>query len=282
MSINTLSVSEQLILAATKHFKYGEGIAGSVGFGNRRTYSDENFIKNLWKQGAISEPIFSITLENPLNPTHDSVLTIGKKSFWKYSTGSKTTIKRNGPFGSWATRVTSASFNNHLVSSRSIPAIFAPSFGHLIIPPAEYKKLTIDIGSNGCFDFGIYTCSCDPRDLSRFPDLNLKIDGNTYTINAEDYILYSSGYCYVGALNVGADYYILGAPFFYNYYAVFDMKQNLITVAKADNFKLKQSSESGYISFSTFGIISVAGLGLLGWRIRKNKKADDSLYESMI
>ena len=282
MSINTLSASEQLILAATKHSKYGEGLAGSVGFGNSQNLKDENYIRNLWEKGIISEPIFSITLENPLNPRHDSVLTIGKKNFWKYATGTKTTIKPDGYFGSWSTRVSTTSFDNHVASSRVISAVFAPSFGFLVIPPVEYAQLTKYIGSSGCFDFGVYTCSCDPRDLSRFPDLNLKIDGNTYTILAEDYVVYSSGYCYVAALNVGVDLYILGSPFFYNYYAVFDMKQSLITLAKADNFSLNESNESGYISYSTFGIIGVAGLGLFAWKIRKSKKANESSYEPMM
>jgi hypothetical protein len=279
MTLNTLTAQNQYFLAATKHANYGDSISGSLGLGNSFNFKDENFVKNLQEQKVIKDAVFSLTLRNPYYPTHDSVLTVGKYSFWSYASGKKTKITPDEIYASWSTHVSSFSLDNYLVSSRYIPALFAPSIALMIIPPSEYNKLMADIGVNGCFDMGIRFCSCKAGDYSRFPDLNLKIDGNVYTIYAEDYILYESGYCGVGVLNVGADLYLLGSPFFYNYYAVFDMKDRTITVAPADNFTLKKES-SGIISYSTFGILGAAGLGLLAWKIKKSRKSE--VYEPMM
>jgi len=279
MAINTLTAYDQFFLGATKHSTYGETVSGSLGLGNSYNLKDENFIKNLVEQKVIKEQVFSLTLRNPYFPEHDSVFTVGKYSFWSYSSGKKTKIIPDELYASWSTHVSSLSLDNYLVSSRYIPALFTPSIAFLVLPPTEYKKLMSDIGTNGCFDMGIRFCSCKLGDYSRFPDLNLKINGNDYTIYAEDYIFYESGYCAVAALNVGVDVYLLGAPFFYNYYTVFDMKDRSISVAPAAKFTLKKES-SGIISYSTFGIIGAAGLGLLAWKIKNSRKSE--VYEPIM
>ena len=276
VAFESLTAYDQFFLAATWHSTYHEPLSGSLGLGDlKKNKNKQNFVQNLYDTKKIKNPIFSLALMNPLYPDHSSVLTIGEHDFSKYSTGSNTTIESNKVSGAWSTSVSSLKLDSVTYSSREVLALFVPSVSYIILPPIEHKLLMSKIESKfQCENSGFDYCLCNSSsDVYSFPELSFTIDGNSYTISAQNYVSYSSErYCKITAINFGVDTYFFGAPFFYEYYTMFDMSNHQITLAKASYFTSKESSESsGHVAYSAFGIVGAAILCLMAW---KNKKVD--------
>ena len=282
MSIKSFSTNYQLLLTAKKHPKYLEGISGSLGLRSSSNFHDENFIKNLRSQ--IGKEIFSITLENPYNSKHDSIFTVGEENFSKYSQGPVKSIRPRDKYDRWGFEIDGVSYDNNYFSWKSFPAVMDINTQYLGMPKDEYNDLIKKIGSSGCFNQGLYTCYCEPVDLKRFPNITLKVWPEVYTVTPQDYVIYYEDFCYVAVIDSGIQEYILGAPFFYGHYVAFDMWWNEIRIAKVSNFRLGNTAlaQSESISYSTFGIIGVAGIGLLAWKIKRSRKTQKELYEAMI
>ena len=284
VALGSFTAYDQFFLAATKHSKYGEPLSGSLGLNDASNNNKkQNFVQNLYDQRTIKSPVFSLTLMNPFYPEHSSVLTIGDYDFSKYSTGAKTVIRSDNIYGAWSTSVSSFKLDSTTYSSRKVPALFIPSVWVMVLPPTEHQQLMNKIKSKfQCGYAGFDFCLCNSaNDVYLFPQLSFTIDGNSYTISPENYVVYSSeGYCIIAALDLGIDAYFLGAPFFYEYYSVFDMNTHQITLAKATYFANKESSgSSGYVTYSAFGLVGAAGIGFMAWKAKKNREESIESYQ---
>ena len=100
-----------------------------------------------------------------------------------------------------------------------------------MLPPTEYEILLNKLQEKfQCYNFQYIHCNCNSNyDIDYFPKLTFNIDGNSYTINPINYVHYKRGEksCLLSITNSRIESYYLGSPFFYEYYAVFDMSNRL-------------------------------------------------------
>ena len=69
------------------------------------------------------------------------------------------------------------------------------------------------------------------------------------------------------------DSYFFGSPFFYEYYAVFDMSNYQITVAPKKFVDNKvETNSNGPMTYSALGILGICGLCIVVWKAKKNSK----------
>lgn len=280
-ALGSLTAYDQYFYAAIWHSTYHEPLSGTLGLGDKKKNKDkQSFIRNLYEQNAIKSPVFSLALMNPSHPEHSSVLTIGEYDFSKYSIGLQNVIKTDAVEGAWSTSVTSMKLDSVTYSSRREIAFLIPAMSYIILPRDEYKLFMDQIKSKfECGNSGFNYCFCSSSsDVYLFPELTFTIEGNSYTISPENYVTYlSEGKCKIAIVDFGITTYFLGAPFFYEYYSVFDMSNHQITLAKASYSSSKKSSgTSGYITYSAFGLIGVAAFGLMAWKATKDRESIES------
>ena len=187
-AVSHLTSYHQYFLLANELHEFSYRISGFLGLGDTKQNSFKNsFVRTLWEQKLISSPLFSLTLQNPQNKKPDSVISFGDYDFKKFSNDDKITIKSDEE---WSFLVTS--FNIDLVteSKRDTPTFFTPSINSILFPPTEHKiffeKVEKDFKCRIANWNKIIRCKCLSADnISSFPKLTFKIDGNSYIINPE-------------------------------------------------------------------------------------------------
>uniref|UniRef100_A0A7S3IMZ2 Peptidase A1 domain-containing protein n=1 Tax=Strombidium inclinatum TaxID=197538 RepID=A0A7S3IMZ2_9SPIT len=87
----------------------------------------------------------------------------------------------------------------------------------------------------------LFQVSCD--EISSYPSISLYVDSNWITMKNSDYILDYGDFCALAILpNNDGDFWMLGSPFFQEYYTVFDNSDH--TAAKIGFAPSASSSKS--------------------------------------
>jgi len=98
-----------------------------------------------------------------------------------------------------------------------------------LLLPLQYLKILLDsIAEESGMEFMIDVIPyawCSDEQWSKFPDMQFEIDGSTYFLPKESYVMKQYGVCSLMIMNSPyMSQWILGLNFFGNYYTVFDQE----------------------------------------------------------
>lgn len=233
------------------------------------------FIDTLKSQNQISSSIFSFYINNKDNSYTDSVFTIGEYGLQKYGTGVSMKIDVIEGYGFWLSYLDSFYVGGKKLNRKMSIAIIDLGSSLISAPQTMYKKYSREIMANNkkCMDIGFIVCDCSFGDYRNFPDLVYTMNGVDFVIHAENYIYYENGYCYLLLEGNGLDeYWILGQPFFREYYTVFDMENKQITASPANRGGKPYNYFVMKAAFGTFALVATACLAR--WAYKKDKSEE--------
>ena len=271
-SILGLSVWSQLFILATQDsdldYMASDGVFG-LGFGD---FADSNptFIENLKSQILISRAIFSfyfasLNWDGPL----ESVFTIGGHDSDTYGTGDMYTIKIKNPgHGHWMTIIDSISVGKDKKASKS-EAIFSTSEFALRGPSSEVKHILDKIKNvmKNCKNVnGLVMCSCSLDNWYKYPTITFYINDQAFSIRPDNYLYYHQGKCIALFLGHSNSNWILGQPFYREYYTIHDMDSHRMYLWKAkvfDQISLPIKNDDSF-DFIQSSVLIPAGLFVSG------------------
>ena len=238
-SILGLSVWSQLFILATQDsdldYMASDGVFG-LGFGQLAD-GNPTFVENLKLQQDIDRSIFSFYFSSMnWENAPESVFTIGGHDSDRYGTGIMYIIDINPEYGYWMTTIDGISVGNNKKTSSKSEAIFSTSERELKGPGAEVKPILNKIKNNvmNCkIVNGLVECPCSLDNLSKYPTVTFYNNGQALSIRPENYLYHKNGKCAVLISEHSHSNWILGQPFFREYYTVHDMDRKSIYLWKA-------------------------------------------------
>ena len=109
--------------------------------------------------------------------------------------------------------------------------IFDTGTSLLLGPEPDATKIlnVIEDSADDCIYYSsLLICACTVGDYSEFPDIEFTINNDNFILNPESYLLYDQGYCYVLIGTGDYSFWLLGQPFFRQFYTVHDMDNKKI------------------------------------------------------
>jgi saccharopepsin len=283
-SIGNLSAKNQDFILSYKDSDLdtlsSDGLLG-LGFNSLSNYKP-TFIENLKSQGQISSSIFSLYLNNHDNPWLDSALTIGDYNPSLYGRGDKIVVKIYKNYGYWLSIIQNLYINSSVYKQNAYGILDIGT--SLIMGPSteikSIKKDIIDKLSKPCYDLDLLVCICTLNQYHEYPGITFSIDGHNLTVSPENYLYYDQGYCYVLIASTDSYYWIIGQPFFREYYSVYNMEKPevyLYQAAKEGNQKTK-SYNYVYHSYAIGAAVSVLSIA---YYVHRRTNQDPFRYNSL-
>lgn len=237
------------------------------------------FVDNLKSQGQISESVFSFYISNSDNEYMQSVFTIGEYDTSKYGNGNQQIINIDSSYGFWLSILDTFSVDSKALNRKQAYAIIDLGSSLISIPTPIYKKYARKVKETNfdCYDIGYLVCDCTFGNYSNFPDLSLTIDGEDFVIHAENYVYYENGYCYLLVDAIKDSYYIIGQPFFREYYTVFDVDKSIVIASPAARQgEYNYFAKAQQAGMAAFALVVAAGL------ITKYKRRNNEDYVRIV
>ncbi len=179
---------------------------------------------NMYKQGLISQPIFSFYLARNADggEVGGSLLLGGMDEAHMASPLKCAPVVRKGY---WEVEMNSFSVGGRDMGIKGTAAIDTGT-SLIAMPSALSDAINAQIGAKKGFR-GIYTVDCDAIDA--IPDVTFEFGGHKFPLSARDYILQTSGGCispFMGLDIPGMKLWIVGDAFLRRYYTVYNLKKN--------------------------------------------------------
>ncbi|CAL1688836.1 unnamed protein product [Lasius platythorax] len=176
---------------------------------------------NIVQQGLVPEPVFSFYLSRDPSAEVGGELILGGIDPAHYD-GNITYVPVTQK-GYWQFAVDSVAVGDNNVAA-DIQAI-ADTGTSLIVGPSDViNNINAYIGTD---DNGNVNCDS----LDSLPNISFVLNGETFILTPEDYILQDSGTCSSGLQGADSDLWILGDVFIGSYYTVFDLGNNQVGFA---------------------------------------------------
>ncbi|XP_034490241.1 lysosomal aspartic protease-like [Drosophila innubila] len=247
ISDNLMRISNQTIVAATSEtgFKnyFFDGILG-MGSPNMAKEYIASPVYNMYKQGLISQPVFSFYMDFEDTTAFDGEVIFGGSDSEFYA-GNMTYVPVSNPLF-WQFQMTAASMEGVSLCS-NCDAIVDTSTFLIMAPPRAYNHIytMLNVNPDGSVD-----CS----NINTMPTLKFLIGGTVFGIPASNYVLDSnSGACTLGIQTMNTDFWILGNIFIGQYYTEFDAGKQRIGFASvhgAQYTNQKNHTNSAFVSYS--------------------------------
>lgn len=284
IEIDGLTVNEQYFVLTTSDYDLdslaSDGLLG-LGFDSLSDYYP-TFIQTLKDQNVIDNTVFAMYLNNLDDPYMESAFTIGGYDEDMYATGNEKNINIDTTYGFWGTYVEKVIVGGKAKKHEAY-AILDTGTSLIAGPDAEIDLIKKKISDKveGCYDYSYVICDCVQGEYEDFPDVVFVIEGENYKITPESYIYYEAGYCYALFDYTYDSYWIIGQPFFRQYYVAHDMDNKLARVWTA---KTTQNSEK-LVADTVIGNSAAAGLILgtvaLSIYFFKRTQADPLSYSQL-
>ncbi|SPP79960.1 procardosin-B-like [Drosophila guanche] len=190
---------------------------------------------NLYEQGLIDEPLFSLILNrNASEPSNGGKLLLGGSDPTLYS-GCLTYVPLSN-VGYWQITLASISLDSQSELCANCEAIIDAGTSLIVVPSATLATINRRFGITAADKRdGVYTISCDK--VSSLPDLTFNIGRRDFSLPASSYILNYSGTCVSGFISLPdggndlANLWVLGDVFLGPFYIEFDMEYKRIAIA---------------------------------------------------
>ena len=237
------------------------------------------FVESLKSQGQISNATFSIYLSNSNDPYLESSLIIGGSDEEQYGIGEKQRIDVNTGMGFWLLVVEVLRIDGVAHGSQNI-GILDTGTSMIYGPTAQVNaiKNAISKAVGTCTDDYYLFCPCEGGDLSSFPVIEFVIGKQSFAIEPENYLMNWEGECLVLMESSYDVYWIIGQPFFRQFYTVHDMENEAVFVwnAKTNSNSSSSggSSEGTGVSASATGVIAIGAIALAGYLYRRGRSSE--------
>lgn len=231
---------EKLWWMATDGF-FGLGFVGTQYF---------SILDNLQNEGILENRVFGLYFSRD-ESFEQSQLTLGGSN----TTYTDPTIISIEDTGFWQASASLVAVNNEVFND-TFEVIFDIGNSFIIGPPHVIEEIwrQIDLFSTCRIESEIFLiCEKSEANITDFPELYFEIQNNSYIIYPEDYTYFSGNDIYILLIPHNLSHFLLGHPFFKEYYSVFDMDNSEVRL-----FKIKPSDTT-----SLFLYLIVAVLVLL-------------------
>jgi hypothetical protein len=184
------------------------------------------------ENGLVDEPVFSFYLTSDGT---DGVMDIGGIDSAHY-TGDLTYVPL-AQENYWNVALDSMMIEGHNTSFTTAPrAIVDTGTSTLAGPSAEVRKLALELGAIPVPGTPEYFINCDK--INTAPGINVGLGGQTFLLEAKDYIIDSGGSCILGILGLdvpapAGPLWILGDVWIRKWFTVFDYGQKRLGFAQA-------------------------------------------------
>ena len=257
---NYIVTSQDFILSTTDFDLESLQSDGLLGLGFRSLSDDyPTIIDNLKTQGQITEAIFSFYLTNN-EDSDESTFIIGGSEPERYGKGKMQTIDINALYGYWLIIIENIKINEHELNSRIYGILDTGS--SLISGPDDDVTIilnTISDSIKNCeYAYGLLICECSFGNYSNYPDVYFTIANDSFILHPESYLLYDQGYCYVLIESGYANFWIIGQPFFRQFYTVHDMDNYKIYAWSTSDIDRNDSALASSIETASLFAISIA------------------------
>ncbi|XP_072744714.1 lysosomal aspartic protease-like [Anoplolepis gracilipes] len=203
-----------------------DGILG-MGYSTIAVDGVTTVFDNMVRQGLISPPVFSFYLNRDPSASPGGELVLGGANPDHY-VGEITYIPVTQE-GYWQFSMDSVLLGNSQVGCQGGCQAIADTGTSLIVGPAsDIANINNAIGAD-------YYGNVDCNSLPNLPDISFVINGNSFNLTPEEYILQQgNGVCVSGFQDLGdSPLWILGDVFIGPYYTVFDAGNNQVGFARA-------------------------------------------------
>ena len=208
-----------------------------------------------------------------------SVLTLDSWNVKEYGSDRIVIVQADKNSAGWKSTLKGFWIGNHRIFNGSYYIEFDILLNGIVIE----NRFFGDFGTNlkqavpSCFlSSEIYYCTCDFGNYLEFPNLSILIDSHHFIIHAENYLQYmGDGKCKVLIYrNNDLNNWIIGLPYFKEYYNMFDMVKKEIHVSRA----FRNGSSYNYFTAvvqSGLGILSAIAFAAVVVRVYKEKKTGE-------
>lgn len=240
-------------------------------------------LDSLHSQGLIPNKVIGLFLSDTQDPSSpQSVISIGDYLPSDYIKGKLHFTPNLYPsIGFWTVSMNEVSLGPQPLQSTHQLAIFDIRSSLIGVSQADFPLLSAYFRDNfSCESLhGFIACDGSIHPVSSFPDLTLNIGGTKATISSAKYILtYSQSGLLISMplfFNSHQDFWILGDPFFRQFYTVFDMEN--------DRIGFGSKSEEPFVrlvvwvaAVAVMGIaVPCVGLGICCVRLCRSRKNGD-------
>eukprot|EP00347_Sterkiella_histriomuscorum_P000579 403375303 len=204
---------------------------GIVGLSPSNQFSGSDlFIDKLYQNNIISKKMFSLSLGGT---DEKSKVIFGGYDLRYAKDNQNITWNKLIDTNYWSVRLNKAKIGDYVFMLDTNRAIIDSGTSYILMPYndfSEFKRVIDSINSKCGMDAqtNLYTCQCVTQVHSDFPNIEITLGENTYTIPSTSYMHRQNFKCYFRVLpqsyNQGiASFWILGDVFMINYYSIFDI-----------------------------------------------------------
>lgn len=190
-----------------------DGILG-LGFEGLSLGNAPTVFKNAIDQGVVAQKMFAFSLGD----NQDGELTLGGYDDSQF-TGDITWVPLSEP-KYWQIDIEDISIGSH--SSGQTNGIVDSGTSLITGPSTEIMRIATSVGATPNL-LGQYTIDC--AKVPSIPDLEFKINGQTWAVPGKDLVIQASGTCLFALMGMdiqGGPQWILGDVFMRQYYTIFD------------------------------------------------------------
>lgn len=240
-----------------------------------------NFIDLLKEQGKIKNSIFALyfndNIYGDLTETDpEASIMLGDYDL-SYAQEELQYVDIYSSSGFWFADLNSLTYSEKTVGITSKYVIFNTG-SSMIQGPEDDIKVMMKLLTSGSYCYNVNQFNfCYCKKFSEYPVFNFTIDGKSFFLGPEDYLVSVSGWCMIMMETLeGSMAIVLGLPFLRKYYSVFDLDNSKVGLALAVKSVQISTTES---SLGTYGALlaAVALIGFAGKNIMQKKTEDYKL-----
>ena len=218
---------------------YADGILGLAPTAQRG--KADLVVQKLYEQGSIPENVFSFQIGDL---DEKSVITIGGYDVGRFAKENETLQWHNLTNKFWWTlRLDGASLDGEDLKIRTNKVIIDTGTSFTLVPKRDHRLIMRYFLNRGydCqidkYMYNLFVCQCSDDEYAEYPTLEVIIGGTAYKLAPVNYIERQDGACafkFMTQEMSGANaFWIMGIPFFQNYYTVFDLKNQRVGFAES-------------------------------------------------
>lgn len=204
---------------------YGYRQTGSLGLGYWPNHLGTTLMEHLWKNNLIADPVFAIDLQT-------MEFTIGKKDSGLYSTHDTYAVKSEDD---GYIKMAYTGLGGNASDIRNV--LLEIELNNIYGPRQYYDAIMLSINStrNCSGSDNVLYCSCREEEIIDFPVLTFEDkNGSTISISPKNYVGYQNEKCYFYLSSKDYEYWILGRPFFKEYFTIFNTNTSEIEMFRYD------------------------------------------------
>lgn len=272
LTLKSYNIQVPFISAYSQHDLYWIITDGYLGLGLDKDMSN-SVVQILHDEEKIRKKLFSIFLSKD-EKDMKSVVYFGRHEAEDYSDSDAIVVNVTG--SQWRSEIVFKSFGRFVNDSADV--LFSPGFFGIFVPQNHWDLVLSEISARiECENFLVFLeCNGDESSLPTFNfsynHQNLTVFPQTYTYRSSDSLI-----VLIGSHN--ESHWVLGQPLFKEYYSVFDMQNEAISLYKVS--KKQGISILIYFIVCVFLVVVIFVPLLVYWFVSK-KKTDNDLSQTLI